>query len=130
MASLTDLGEIGLFDMIWCSHTIEHLYPKELRIALKEFHRVLRPGGVLIALVPDLEDVRPTEEIVYESSAGPVSGIDMFYGYRPWVETNPYMAHHNGFVSETLTKALLQAGFAGAKTSKVEVYNLMGVAVK
>src|SRR6185295_517142 len=41
---------------IYTSHTYEHLdYAKELRMALKEAFRVLTPGGMLRAGVPDLD---------------------------------------------------------------------------
>src|SRR5687768_4546076 len=40
---------------IYASHVIEHLkFVTELPATLREFHRVLRPGGVLRASVPDL----------------------------------------------------------------------------
>jgi SAM-dependent methyltransferase len=38
------------FDAIYCSHVLEHV-PDD-RLALREFHRVLRPGGWAILLVP------------------------------------------------------------------------------
>jgi predicted SAM-dependent methyltransferase len=41
---------------IYASHVIEHLgYHKELPAALREFHRVLVPGGLLRVSVPDLD---------------------------------------------------------------------------
>lgn len=38
------------FGVIWCSHVLEHV--PEDRKAMSEFYRVLKPGGLLIALVP------------------------------------------------------------------------------
>jgi SAM-dependent methyltransferase len=43
-------AEDGSFDAIVCTQVLEHV-PRPLR-ALQEFHRVLRPGGTLIATVP------------------------------------------------------------------------------
>lgn len=40
-------------DLIYCSHTLEHLTFVGARQALTEWHRVLRPGGVLRLAVPD-----------------------------------------------------------------------------
>jgi predicted SAM-dependent methyltransferase len=45
VASLTDMGEIGQFDAVFCSHCVEHLYPDDVRVALKELHRVTRDDG-------------------------------------------------------------------------------------
>lgn len=44
------------FGELYASHVAEHLdYQGELPAALKEWHRVLRPGGILYIGVPDLD---------------------------------------------------------------------------
>jgi len=78
VASMTDLGDIGPFDVVFSSHSLEHLAPHDVGVALGEFRRVLKPGGRLVVIVPDLEDVRPTEDVLYVSPAGPIAGIDMY----------------------------------------------------
>jgi len=45
------------FEAIYSSHVLEHLTPGEADHALREFHRVLGPGGVLRIAVPDLDQV-------------------------------------------------------------------------
>ncbi len=130
IASLTDLGDIGPFDKIWCCHCLEHLRPREVDKALSEFYRVLKWGGSLFAMVPDLEGVEPTTEILYESEGGPISGLDMLYGYTPWVEKNPFMAHKTGWIEKTFLKTLNSGHFRAARVQKLEVRNLLGVAVK
>lgn len=55
--SCTDLSPFadGSVTEIYASHVLEHLgYQRELRSALREFHRVLEPGGRLRVSVPDL----------------------------------------------------------------------------
>jgi SAM-dependent methyltransferase len=42
------------FRALYCSHTLEHLYLDEARRLLRECLRVLRRGGVLRMVVPDL----------------------------------------------------------------------------
>ena len=130
VASMTDLGEIGPFDMVYSCHSLEHLMPHDVGIALGEFHRVLRPGGIAVVFVPDLEDVKPTTDVLYVSEAGPISGLDMYYGLHTVTEAQPYMAHHCGFVRETLGDALKAAGFASISVERLDVFNLMGAAQK
>ncbi len=51
-ASLTHLPfRDGSFDIITAKHTLEHV--DEPRRAMAELHRVLRPGGVALVIVPD-----------------------------------------------------------------------------
>lgn len=128
VASITDLGDIGPFDALYTSHCLEHLYPHEVLGALQGFKRVLKPGGAAIIIVPDLEGVQPTDDTVYDSPAGPVSGLDMIYGMARLIATNPYMAHHCGFVQQTLTEVIEAAGFAKCDTTRVH-HNLYAVAV-
>jgi len=42
-------------DVVYSSHTLEHLVPDDARRLLAEAHRVLRPGGLIRIIVPDLE---------------------------------------------------------------------------
>lgn len=44
----------GTFDAVYASHVLEHLYEREAVDLVKESVRVLRPGGVLRIVVPDL----------------------------------------------------------------------------
>ena len=130
VASMTDMGEIGQFDAVYCSHALEHLYPYDVPLALAEFLRVLHRGGVAIIMVPDLEAVAPTEEILYESPVGPIAGLDLFYGCRIRLRDKPYMAHHTGFTADTLGAALAANGFRDHKTVRLSGWNLMGVGLK
>lgn len=130
VSSMTDLGEIGPFDAVYSSHSLEHLYPHEVPVALREFRRVLADGGQAIIIVPDLEDVKPTEEPLYETSIGPVCGLDLIYGMARLIPEQPYMAHHCGFTQETLGDALSAAGFARVDVKRVTGFALAAVATK
>jgi len=130
VASMTDLGDIGRFDIVLCSHALEHVYPHETVKALSEFWRVLKMQGHCLIFVPDLEGIQANELVLYHDSTGPITGLDLIYGHRRNMATNPHMAHHNGFTRATLTEALIQAGFAKAEASRQNGYNLMAVGIK
>lgn len=130
VATMTALGDIGPFDVVYSSHSLEHLAPHDVGVALGEFRRVLREGGALVVAVPDLEDARPTEDVLFVSPAGPITGLDLFYGFRSALEAQPYMAHRTGFVRDTLMEAFDSAGFSAAKVERQSNYNLVGVARK
>ncbi len=54
-ADLARFADASVTD-IYASHVIEHLkFATELPRALREFHRVLKPGGTLRASVPDMD---------------------------------------------------------------------------
>ncbi len=45
------------FQGVYHSHVLEHLTPAEARLLLRECRRVLKPGGVIRVVVPNLEDI-------------------------------------------------------------------------
>ena len=128
VGSMTDLGMIadGRYDVVYCSHALEHLYPHEVPRALAEFHRVLKPGGKAVILVPDLEDVPATDAVLPGSS---LCGLHLYYGDASLIEAHPHMAHHSGFVTATLRAAMEAAGFK-VETQRMSYYNLMGIGIK
>jgi SAM-dependent methyltransferase len=128
--NMLDLHDIGTFDFIYSSHNLEHLYPYEVPRALAEFMRVLNDGGAIAIVVPDLEDVRPTEEPLSNCELGLICGLDMYYGHHSQIEQFPYMAHHSGFIKQTLEKALLAAGFVNIKIDRLSNYNLCAMGEK
>jgi SAM-dependent methyltransferase len=130
VASITDLGEIGTFDAVFCCHTLEHLHPADGKRALGEFLRVLNPGGLAVVMVPNLDGIKPTRDVVYQSPSGPITGWDMYYGWSVCTEHNPYMRHQNGFVPDTLRKALDDAGFFMSRVVADDDFNLIGIAAK
>lgn len=128
VASMTDMGAIGPFDVVYCSHALEHLYPHEVPQALAEFHRVLNDGGSLVVLVPDLEGVPATDDVL-PGSCG-LCGLHLYYGDpREIAAGHAHMAHHCGFVASTLRAALEAAGF-DARTQRMSAYNLLAIGVK
>ena len=106
------------FDAIYSSHNLEHVYPHEVDIVLREFYRVLKDDGEVYIGVPDLQGVaKHVAEgnligTLYQSGAGPIAAIDILYGHRASLqEGKHYMAHKCGFTSKVLLGLLRGAGF-------------------
>ena len=43
------------FEAVFSEHTVEHLYPSEVKNLFKEIYRVMKPGGIFRVIVPDLK---------------------------------------------------------------------------
>ena len=130
VASMTNLGEIGKYDVVLCQHALEHLHEYDVDVALKEFYRVLNKDGGVVTFVPDLEGVEPTDEVILDTPSGGMSGLDLLYGFREATIVNHHMRHLTGFISKTLKDKLIKAGFKKVKILRLGDYNLMGVGVK
>jgi len=99
--------EAGSADEIFSSHMIEHLTPQEFEMALKEWRRLLKPGGKLIIRCPNFElYVREFLEGDYNQRWG--WGITNLLG---WQDRGPGYWNHNGFTVRRLRAVLGQAGF-------------------
>lgn len=108
----------GSMDAVWSSHNLEHLHRHEVRPALAEFFRVLRPKGMLLLTLPDLQRVAELvandglEDAAYMSPSGPITPLDMIFGHAASLaEGRVHMAHKTGFTAKTLHRLLVEAGF-------------------
>ena len=127
VGSMTDMSGVkdASVDAIFSSHNIEHLYPHEVPVALKEFLRVLKPDGFFVVTCPDLQSVcalvaeDKLTEPAYTSPAGPIAPIDILYGLRlALAQGNLYMAHRCGFTQRVLTATLQANGFASVAAAR------------
>jgi predicted SAM-dependent methyltransferase len=126
VASMTNLGLIGEYDFVYSCHCLEHVFPHEAKQALREAKRVLVEGGMAIIIVPDLDGVKPNNDVIYESEAGPVCGLDIIYGMASLLEENPYMAHKTGFTMESLKQEFKEAGFINITGTVInELHSIM-----
>ncbi len=120
IASMTDMSMVSdaSVDAVWTSHSLEHIFAHEVPIALNEFYRVLRPKGHVLIRLPDLEKAADLlvkfgpEATVYESPVGPITPLDMIFGYgRAMAEDAHWMQHRTGFTQSSIISALEKAGF-------------------
>jgi hypothetical protein len=134
--TLTDMSQVqtGSMNAIYSSHNIEHVFPHEVPIVLKEFFRVLKEDGMVVICCPDLQSVCEAVvndkllEPLYTTPEGhPISPIDILYGWRlPISQGNKYMAHKGGFTYSVLSNAFFQSGFqsryGGRSQNKWELF--------
>jgi SAM-dependent methyltransferase len=137
LGSITDMSMVATasFDAVWSAHNLEHLFAHEVPLALREFRRVLRPGGFALITLPDLQR---TAELVaqdrlvepaYISPAGPIAPLDMLFGHRGAIAAgNHFMAHRTGFTARTLEAALVAARFDSVRVVRDEHYALWATA--
>jgi glycosyltransferase involved in cell wall biosynthesis len=99
-------------DCVWASHVVEHNYWHQLPALFNNMLRVLKEDGFAVVRVPDLGSIADKIEdglleIEYNSSAGPVSVIDMIYGHRGFVESwGEGMSHKIGFTKKSMEQVL------------------------
>ena len=112
-------------DAVWSSHNIEHIHAHEVPLALRGFHRVLRPGGVAVIATPDL--VWAAQQIargnleggVLTSELGDIAPLDIVFGHRGSIEAgNDFMTHRTGFSVKTLATRLREAGFEEVRVER------------
>ena len=139
VGSIADMHQVkdGSMDAVWSSHNLEHLEAFEVPKALKEIHRVLKPGGMFLVTLPDLEQIAALiidgkiNDAVYESPSGPITPLDMLFGFQKSMAAgNAYMAHRSGFTAATLQQHLTDAGFKEIRIRRGGCFDLWGVSVK
>lgn len=82
----------GMFDGVLCSHVIEHFDCQQGVAIMRECHRILKPGGVLLVSVPDASIFRrhhheDTPENAVRLFGEPIhlpDGENTFAGYALW----------------------------------------------
>jgi ubiquinone/menaquinone biosynthesis C-methylase UbiE len=84
------------FDLVWSAQVLHELPPKMLRRCLKECHRVLKPGGLMIHMeLPPNHQVPPYEQFYID--------WDAYYNNEPW---------YKAFRDMDPVRVVTDAGFA------------------
>ncbi len=120
LGTITDMHRVAnsSVDAVYSSHNLEHVFPHEVAMVLSEFKRVLKPNGICVVGVPDLQAVGKLvaddklEDVAYLSITGEITPLDMLYGHRKAIQSGQhYMAHKTGFTVKTLSQYFFAAGF-------------------
>jgi predicted SAM-dependent methyltransferase len=97
------------FSALYASHVLEHFdFQKELLPVLKEWHRVLNPGGSIYISVPDLEVLAQLfllkDQLTIQER---LFVMAMIFG----AHVNDYDFHFTGFDQDFLVGFMHEAGF-------------------
>lgn len=89
-------------DLIYACHVLEHFHQDSV-IVLREWNRVLKPGGTLRIAVPDFKMIFE----VYKRSRSTKAIKGLIYGRSD----TPFMHHYKAFDFNSLKADLLASGF-------------------
>lgn len=97
----------GTVEIIYAAHVLEHFMRREVPRVLKEWCRILVPGGILRLAVPDFEAVSAHYQEHHDLPA--------LWGLLFGRQDGLYGFHHAVWDYSTLSQVLLEAGFTQTK---------------
>ncbi len=121
----------GTVDGLFAAHQVPTLPLHAVPQTLQQCLRVLRPGGVVWLIVPDLEALAPhvatgaLDTPLFAGPLGPVTGAQLLWGGSAGAPTPgvPATAHtapafHSGYSGPSLQRLLQQAGFEAIRLQR------------
>ena len=115
ICDLHDLArfESGSVDEILSVHVVEHFWRWEVIGVLKEWVRVLKPGGTMILECPNL--ISACEAVLADPERATLPGLEgqrsmwVLYGDPSWKD--PLMCHRWAYTPQSLGAVMHEAGF-------------------
>jgi len=109
--------EDGVADEILAVHVVEHFWRWEVVGVLREWVRVLRPGGTMILECPNLESACREFLADPDRASGPGQegqrSMWVFYGDPAW--RDPLMVHRWGYTPNSLAGVMAEAGLVNLR---------------
>jgi len=102
-ADKLDMFDDNSVDLIYSCHLLEHFGRHQVEDVLKEWNRVLKPGGILRLAVPDFDAVVE----VYQKNRD----LEEIYGLVMGGQDYEYNFHKSIFNFNNLSKMLKKVGF-------------------
>lgn len=120
VGNITSMPMIGKeeYQGVFLPHILSRYYAHQVPIALRELFRILKIGGTALISVPDIQKIAEfvakgtLENPLFKSDLGPVSALDLLYGFRPTLESGDTSESQKvAFTAKTLAEKLKNAGF-------------------
>jgi predicted SAM-dependent methyltransferase len=92
-------------DELHSIHFIEHVYAWEAPAVIREFRRLVKPGGLLVLELPDLE------KACRNLLSGTKDQYSMWSLYGDPNKIDPFMCHRWGYTPHTIKTLLTENGF-------------------
>ena len=104
------LGD-GCATEVMAIHLVEHVYIWEVPDLLREWHRLLRPGGLLVLEMPDL--IKTCRNVIEGRVVGGKhpDQLTMWSLFGDPRDKDPYMNHKWCHTFKTLAPTVAEAGF-------------------
>jgi predicted SAM-dependent methyltransferase len=114
----------GRFAAVYSSHLLEHLYRSDALRLLRECRRVLKPGGAIRAVVPDLRSLvdayvrscgrggDPAREFLAALNLRAESDVEGPWAYRLYQGITDFHRHKWMYDERSLVLLLQEAGFS------------------
>jgi len=105
---VTSVDKLDMFkdnsvDLIYACHLLEHFRRNQIENVLKEWYRVLKPGGILRLAVPDFEKL---VEVYFK-----YKDLKLILGPLVGRQDYPESTHYVVFDFSTITEILKKVGF-------------------
>lgn len=115
VSDITNLTEIddNTADLIYACHVLEHVPRSAVLPTLREWRRVLKPGGVLRVAVPDFAAVAS----LYHCGVSMWRLVGLLCGRQDYPENTHYMAYDYEYLAWTLG----EAGFYDIRTWQPDI---------
>jgi len=105
-------------ETIYASHVLEHISFRQIEKVLKEWRRVLQPGGTLMVAVPDMDAICRLYVHPQTTPQDHTNLMMMMFG----AQDDLHDFHHVGFNSELIAYYLHRADFE--KITRVKEFGL------
>lgn len=124
---LCDLHDLSVFesnsaDEVLAVHVVEHFWRWEVEAILREWVRVLKPGGQMILECPNL--ISACEAFLKDPDRGSLPTKEgqrtmwVFYGDPAWQD--PYMIHRWGYTPSSLGRLMTSVGLGNVRQAAAQ----------